>query len=337
MRSLVLGGSAFVGRRLVEHLVAASHEVTVLNRGRSPSDLPPEVGRLTADRTDQASMVAALAGSEWDAVFDVSGFVMAAGGGDMDHLVDLLAGRVGHHVYVSSVMAYDQRLPGVAPWTEDMPTSDEGPSGYGGFKALAEATLLARHANDGFPVTIVRPAAIYGPCNNIYDMETPMFLRLLERRPVLIPHSGLVTGSYGHVDDLCSAMAVMVGREAALGEIYNVTAEAVTTARYVEVLAGIVGVEADVVLVPDAMLLDLATPVFGHLFGHRHHAVLSNAKARHQLGIEPSHDLRTGHEQTYEWFRQQGWSGRGADPLVDPVWRATWDFDAEAEIAGRLR
>ena len=66
--------------------------------------------------------------------------------------------------------------------------------------------MLARHAASGFPASVVRPAAIYGPDNNIFDMETPMFLRLIQHRPVLVPHGGLVVGSYGHVDDLCDAM-----------------------------------------------------------------------------------------------------------------------------------
>ena len=52
MRSLVLGGSTFVGRRLVHHLTGHGHEVAVLNRGRTPSKLPPDVRRYVADRTD---------------------------------------------------------------------------------------------------------------------------------------------------------------------------------------------------------------------------------------------------------------------------------------------
>ena len=51
MKALVLGGSVFVGRRLVELLVAGGHDVTVLNRGRTATDLPDSVQRLTADRT----------------------------------------------------------------------------------------------------------------------------------------------------------------------------------------------------------------------------------------------------------------------------------------------
>ena len=337
MRALVLGGSVFVGRRLVEVLVTAGHDVTVLNRGRSPSDLPESVHRLMADRTDSASMTAALAGTAWDAVFDVSGFVMASGGGDLDHLLDLLGGNVGHYVYVSSIMAYDQRLLGVFPWTEDLPTSTDGPNSYGGFKVMAESALLRRHSEGGLPATVVRPAAIYGPYNNIYDMETPMFLRLLQRRPILLPHGGLVTASYGHVDDLCDAMLAMVGREQALGQIYNLTAEAVTTARYVEVLAEIVGVEPDIVLAPDEAVRGASAPVFGHLFGIQHHAILSTGKVRCELGVEPRYDFRAGHQLTYEWFLEQGWTERGSDPLVDPLWWATWDFDAEAALAERLR
>ena len=73
MRSLVLGGSTFVGRRLVHQLVEQGHEVSVLNRGKTPSALPPSVGRFIADRTDVGSMRAALEGAEWDAIFDVYG------------------------------------------------------------------------------------------------------------------------------------------------------------------------------------------------------------------------------------------------------------------------
>src|SRR5580765_3882317 len=137
MRALVLGGSVFVGRRLVLALQAAGYEVTVLNRGRTPTVLPPGVAHLAADRTDMAAMRTALGDREWDVVHDVSGFVMAAGGGDIAGLIELLDGRVGSYVFCSSIMAYDQSWVGIFPWTEDQPSNPEGTSTYGGFKAVA--------------------------------------------------------------------------------------------------------------------------------------------------------------------------------------------------------
>ncbi len=339
-RCLVLGGSVFVGKHLVDALVAAGAQVSVLNRGRTASDLPEGVGHLVADRTDAAQMRAALGGRDWDAVFDVSGFVMAAGGSDIDGLIDLLDGRTGSYVFTSSIMAYDQSWVGVFPWTEDQPTNPDGPASYGGFKAMAEASMLARYAATGFPASAVRPAAIYGPDNNIFDMETPMFLRLLQRRPILVPHGGLVVGSYGHVDDLCDAMITISCHPAAPGEVVNISNDAVDVNRYIAVLADIVGVEPNVVAVPDDLLAEVtvagASPVFGHLFKVRHHAALSTEKARHLVGYAPRFDLRSGHEHTYDWFRANGFDRIDA-PLVDPVWKASWDFDAEAAIAERLR
>ncbi len=336
MRALVLGGSVFVGKRLVHALIAAGHEVSVLNRGRTPTALPGGVEHLVADRTEIASMRDALGGRDWDVVYDVSGFVMAAGGSDVAALVDLFDGRVGDYVYVSSIMAYDQSLSGLFPWTEDLPWNPDGTATYGGFKAVVEQALLERHAASGFPASVVRPAAIYGPDNNIFDMETPMFLRLLQSRPILLPHGGLVATSYGHVDDLCELMTAMAGMPAARGEIFNVTAEALSAQRYVSTLGAIVDATPEIVFIPDDVLSTLTRPVFGHLFGVRHHAVASIEKAARLLGFRPRYDFVTGHTATYEWFREQGWAAL-TEPLSDPVWGASWDFGAESVVAERLR
>jgi nucleoside-diphosphate-sugar epimerase len=335
VKALVLGGSVFVGRHLVDLLVQQGHAVTVLNRGRTPAVLPDGVCRLVADRTDLVSVRAALASAEWDVVFDVSGFVMVAGGGDIEGLLDLFEGRAGRYVYVSSIMAYDQNLLGVVPWTEDMASNPSGSATYGGFKASVEAALMRRWHQHGFPSTVVRPGAIYGPDNNIYDMETPMWLRLIQRRPIVVPHSGLVTVSYGHVDDLCAALLALVACKAAVGEVFNVSGEAVTATRYVETLADIAGVDPIVVMIGDSDLDALDPRPFGHLFGRAHHAVLASDKARRLAGVEPRRSFEVGHEDTYRWFRAQGLDRRES-PLSDPLWNASWDFAWEKEVAENL-
>ena len=190
-------------------------------------------------------MRAALAGTEWDAVIDVSGFVMAAGGGEFEELLAMLDGSVGAYVFVSSIMAYAPS--GLMPWREDAPVTPDPVTTYGGFKAHAERAILDRHARTGFPGSVARPAAIYGPDNNIHDMETAMFLRLRRGLPILLPHEGLVTTSYGHVDDLCRNLLEMAQLPAAAGEIVNTTGGGASARAWTELLAGIVGVEADIV------------------------------------------------------------------------------------------
>lgn len=331
MKALILGGSTFVGRRMVDLLAADGHQVAVLNRGRTSSALPDGVQRIIGDRTSTESMENALAGSDWDAVIDVSGFVMAAGGGEFEALLTLLDGHVGAYVFVSSIMAY--RPSGLMPWTEDFPTTTDPVSTYGGFKAHAERAILDRHARTGFPGSIARPAAIYGPDNNIHDMETAMFLRLRRGLPILLPHEGLVTTSYGHVDDLCLNLSEMAQLPAAVGQVVNITGEGASARGWTMLLAGIVGAEPDIVEVPTGHTD--ARPIYGHLFGTKHHGILSVAKAA-SLGLTAERGIRVGYEQTYEWFCSTGLVD-APDSLSDPVWGAGYDFALESEVAASLR
>lgn len=333
MRTLVLGGSSFVGGRLVRRLLERGDDVAVLNRGRSGSSREG-VEQLVADRRDIDTMKSALSGREWDAIYDVSGYIMATDADNFRGLVDLVDGATGRYVFVSSVMAYAQS--GFFPWTEEFAQRDEPPTTYGGFKVFAENLLLERHRSSGLPATIARPAAIYGPDNNIFDMESAMFLRLRKGLPILVPHGGLVTGSFGHVDDFVEALTVMASHDAAPGEIFNVTGAGVTASTYVRTLAEIVGAEPEVVAVPDELLPQLEKPAFCRLFRERHHGVLSTQKLHDVLGVPPERDFRTGHEQTYEWFLGSPLAEEGTN-LADPLWGKGFDLDYEAEVAARLR
>ena len=337
MRALVLGGSSFVGGRLVRRLLANGDDVTTLNRGRTGVTMDG-VDTLIADRRDITSMRQALAGTEWDALYDVSGYIMATDAENFTGLIDLVDGSVGRYIYVSSVMAYAQS--GLFPWTEDFAQRDEPPTTYGGFKVFAENLLSERHRSTGLPATIARPAAIYGPENNIFDMESAMFLRLRAGRPVLLPHGGLVTGSFGHVDDFVDALTTMATAEAAIGETFNVTGSGVTAETYVKTLADIVGVEPEILHVPDSMLPEIDKPAFCRLFRARHHGVLSTAKLHDVLGVPPERDFRLGHEQTYEWFLNSPLASTldsASANAADPLWGKGFDLAYEEEIVGRLR
>ncbi len=334
MRTLVLGGTGFVGRRLVELLHDAGNEVAVLNRGVTPVTLPPAVERLIADRTDLEAMSAIVRHREWDAVFDVSGVVQVAGGASLAEHAALFDGHTARYVFVSSQSVY--RMSGAFPWHEESPTLDADLATYGGFKVAAEQALLHRNAATGFPVSIARPAAIYGPHNNIFDMEAAMFRRLLDNRPILLPYDGLVVVSYGHVDDLCAALCAMATEEQAVGEVFNVTTGAVTSAAYVDTLAAVTQTPADVVPVPTDIARAAERPLFSRLFTPAHHGMLDIAKLTEVLGVEPAFDLAAGHADTLDWLRKTGALSTSSEQ-ADPLWGRSFDFDYEAALAAQLR
>ena len=100
MRLLVLGGTKFLGRGIVDAALERGHDVTLFNRGRTNPELYPEVERLRGDRDGDLD---ALAGRTWDAVIDPSGYVPRV----VRASAELLR-ESGHYIFVSSISVYDE-------------------------------------------------------------------------------------------------------------------------------------------------------------------------------------------------------------------------------------
>src|SRR5258708_5139889 len=101
MKLLVLGGTAFLGRHLVEGALGRGHEVPLFNRGRTNADLFPDVERLAGDRDGGLEP---LRGRRWDTVVDPSGYVPRV----VRRSAELLSGS-GLYVFVSSGSVYPLR------------------------------------------------------------------------------------------------------------------------------------------------------------------------------------------------------------------------------------
>ena len=159
MRVLILGGTLFLGRHLVETALARGDEVTILNRGLTGPKLYPEVEHLRADRSRDLPPVS---GRRWDAVVDTSAriprWVRAVG--------EALADSVGHYTLLSSASVYAEPIARgtdeSAPVIELADESVEEVTGetYGGLKVLCE-----RAAVGAFPgrSLAVRAGLIVGP------------------------------------------------------------------------------------------------------------------------------------------------------------------------------
>lgn len=71
-RVLILGGTGYIGPHIVRAFLARGHTVTLFNRGKTHTELFPELEKLRGDRDGHLE---ALANRSWDAVIDPSGFV----------------------------------------------------------------------------------------------------------------------------------------------------------------------------------------------------------------------------------------------------------------------
>ncbi|KAB8188722.1 reductase [Nonomuraea phyllanthi] len=251
MRLLVLGGTEFVGRAVVEEALALGWEVTTFNRG---SHEPP--AGVTALRGDRAAPggLASLARGEWDVVVDTWSWAPAP----VREAAALLADRAGHYVYVSSrsVYAYpapfgaDESAPVVAASVGDGDSgSDDGDSdGDGGSdgdyarnKAAAELGAVAAF---GDRALLARAGLILGPYENVGRL--PWWLtRIARGGPVLAPGPRDLGLQYVDARDLAT-WCLDAGRRG-LGGAYNVVSPPgfVTMGELLETCVKVTGSDAE--------------------------------------------------------------------------------------------
>jgi len=158
MRLLVLGGTRFVGRALVEDALARGWDVTALNRGVTGA-LPAGVTQLAADRT--ASIADAVGDTAFDAVVDT----WASAPSVVASAMSALRERVPRYAYVSSISVYAEGRPpgGDESWPTVEADPDADATSYAADKRGAELAVLR-----GYPdALIARPGLILGPHEDI--------------------------------------------------------------------------------------------------------------------------------------------------------------------------
>lgn len=159
MKVLIIGGTVFLGRHLVEAAQGRGHEVTLFNRGRDNPELFPDVEKLRGDRDGELD---ALRGRRWDVVIDTCGFVPRV----VRASAELLADAVERYVFISSLSVFadnstlgnDENAP--VGTLADPTVEDHNGANYGPLKALCEQVV-----EDVMPgrALNIRPGLIVGP------------------------------------------------------------------------------------------------------------------------------------------------------------------------------
>jgi 2'-hydroxyisoflavone reductase len=306
MRTLVIGGTLFIGREIVQRLLRRGHDVTVLHR-RDHHDLGPDVRNLQADRGDLATTSRLIRDGRFEAVFDVA---YDWGKGTTAAQVEGAARSCGpelhRYVFVSSIAAYG---PGLDHRESSPLVPDDEPFLYAQHKATSERALFRMHADSGFPVTTFRPPFVHGP-RQPFDREQFFWDRLRDGRPIVLPDGGNAPMQWVFVSDLAEACVRALEIPAAAGEAFNIAhVERLTQRSFVEALARVAGSLPTFVSLPrSAIQAAGGDPFAGNLyFGQyldipTHTSVIE--KAPRLLDVAPT-GLDAALRAGYDWYKAQ--------------------------------
>jgi len=208
MKILVMGGTRFVGKSLVEKLILQNHDVDIFTRGNNPN--PKGTNLIKGDRNNIEAILQ-LKNNKYDIIFDISGREL----NQTKILIENINENFDRYVYVSSAGVYQD--------SNELPINEKDPidkdSRHIG-KYETEKWLI----DNKIPFTSFRPTYIYGP-GNYNKIENWFFERIVSLKKVPIPFDGSLITQLGHVSDLTDAMIKCLSQIKTKNNIYNCSGE----------------------------------------------------------------------------------------------------------------
>jgi nucleoside-diphosphate-sugar epimerase len=320
---LVTGASGFLGGRLAEVLISAGEQVTVL--ARSTSDLshlsasPPHALRIVrGDLTDSESLQdvvrgvthifhCAAASTDWarmEVYLDSN-----VRGTEMLLAAAMKESQLQRFVHVSTTDVYG--YPAI-PCAEAGELRDTGLP-YNRTKLQGEQAVW-RASQQGLPVTVVRPATIYGPRGKAFVTD---IAELLRHRQMAHIGGGRATGGFLYVDNAAAAMITAAQSTATEGQVYNLSdSTGVTWNTYVAALAAGIGSKAPWIDLPYGLAMEAPYRLIKALPGRpmlTRHAVLLLArdqefpsdKARADFGFVSQVSFEEGIARSVAWLKSR--------------------------------
>lgn len=324
MRALVTGGTGFVGSHLVEHLLAAGHEVTCLVRSAAKAEalFAERRPRVIQGALDDGATVR-MAAENTEVVFHLAGVTsarsraefLAINEGGTKAVLRAMPATVRRFVYVSSLAASGPATRG----TPHTGTERAAPvTHYGASKLGAEVAVRAGPV----PWTIIRPPAVYGP----RDVEFLRVFRLVRGPFIPIFGDGRQELTFVYVTDVARALIAVAESEAAEGKVYYATHPEIVDQRgFIETVARLVRTDGrlprplKIPATPARMALwvtqtaalvsgratvltaDKANEFFADSFA------CSPAPLERDTGWHAEHGLESGIPLTAAWYREHRW------------------------------
>ncbi len=217
MKILIIGGTRFLGRHLVNSARARGHDVTLFNRGMTNPNLFRNVDMIQGDREKDLDQLS----GQWDAVIDTCGYFPRI----VRMSAEALKDKVDQYVFISSISVYadfkkiniNESYP-VGKIEDETMEQITGES-YGPLKALCEKAV-----QDVFGINslIVRPGLIVGP-HDPTDRFTYWPVRIARGGDVLVPDNPNALTQIIDVRDLSDFIIHLV--EQNVSGVFNATGE----------------------------------------------------------------------------------------------------------------
>lgn len=323
----ITGGAGFVGRALVERLLAEGYHVTALaRRTKLPAHLQqPGVSLISGDVRDEACLAAAVA--EADYVIHAA----ATFGGSWDdfyatnvHSTQVLLEESRQHkvkrfVFISSASVYAHANMNAKPvFTEDMPYEEDAHAAFYAKSKIAAEKLVWQYVKEhALPCVIFRPGAIYGPGGSLFPATTG--LGLGEEKTILIGNSRTKL-PLSYVENVADAVVRSLQMDNAVGECFNlIEDETLTRKEWIKYLRSRINPNVSVIAVP-RWVMSFAKFTLKQLFktgGKKPplsdlHLKLyctsinySNEKFKRVFGAQPYVSFHESLERTAKWQREK--------------------------------
>lgn len=293
MKILIIGGTRNVGHFLALALLENGHKVTILNRGKTIDELPAEVQRWHTDRSDSASLSNLLAGKSFDAVVDMALYHEA----DAKNILELLDGRVGKYIFLSTGQVYLVREKTERPFREEayerplLPAPLSGTRDYeewlyGVEKSQVEDTLYNAWQNRRFPFTTLRLPMVSSERDHFHRIYNYL-LRLKDEGPILLPAGKHLRLRHIYAADVVRAILNLIQSGVGNGRSYNISQdETVSIEEFLNFLAEISGTKLQLKYVQKEILESQQLFPDCSPFSDPWMSELDNGRSKLELGMQ---------------------------------------------------
>jgi nucleoside-diphosphate-sugar epimerase len=330
MKVLFIGGTGNISAACSRLAISRGMELHLLNRGKQPIDIDGAES-VVADIKDEAAVIKATYGQEYDAVVNFIAFSAA----DIERDMRLFAGRCKQYIFISSASVYQK--PATTPWIrEDTPLVNPHWE-YSRKKIEAEDRLNRALREQGFPGVIVRPSLTYDTvipipfCWNQYTVVQ----RMLEGKRVVVHGDGTSLWAVTHSDDFAKGLVGLLGHQQSIGHAFHITTDEILNwDQMYQAIAAAVGVEANIVHLPSELIAKAAPWEEGDLQGDKAvSTIFDNSKIKRFVpDFCATIRFSEGIKRTLAWFDAEASrkvNDPGADGIIEKLLKA---YDTAADL-----